>query len=58
MCYDEVRYVAIYSLNANTHVYGHVNLLEIYLYNVKVANSQLERRTLAEAVFIYSGPRA
>ncbi len=39
--YDEVRYVAIYSLNANIHVYVHVDLHEIYLYNVKQINFNL-----------------
>jgi hypothetical protein len=41
MCYDEVRYVAIYSLKANIHVYVNVDLHEIYLYNVKECKGTL-----------------
>jgi hypothetical protein len=35
MCNNEARYVVIYSLNANIYVYVHVDLHEIYLYDVK-----------------------
>ncbi len=39
MCNDEALNVVISTINANIHVFVHVDLHEIYLLNVKVSFS-------------------